>query len=202
MSTCPDYQHWLSKSEWFLDDAALLVLGVDPNSYPRPRVDPGYVGQPLRMKSTPPPPFWKLLHAAMDAEGRELSVLEYSSERVWGMECAKVQPAAFVYWAEQAGYGIPNELANLLGEQEPQPPVSKQDQQVECIVRVVRDLGYKLLAIPVGGKKEVKKICLQDSRLFTASTFLKAWQVALNRQLIRTTDHEKYSNTKFKLSHL
>lgn len=116
MTTRPDYSHWLRKPAWRLDDAVLLVLGIDPGSYPSPLIRPS--GANLRMRRSPPNVFWDFLDVAMKSEGRDLDVLEYSSESVSGTSYANVPLVAFMNWAKHASCKIPDELVHLLDEPE------------------------------------------------------------------------------------
>lgn len=83
------------------------------------------------------------------------------------------------------------------GKAEPeQPKPQKQtriiDNRVNAIVKQATVLEYDLQSIPYGGKKKIKDKCLNDARLFTESTFDKAWQEASRQGLVKVENVENY----------
>ena len=152
----PDYQRWLQKPWWRLDDAVLLVLGIDPESQHHPRRRPKEGG--LRMKvSTLPNIFWDFLDTAMKSEGRDLNVIEYSGEGALGATHAKVRPLVFVKWAQKLGYLIPCKLLEYIGETEPEAVSETEDPE--------QGIEQSLIRISVPKKKDAWFEMMRDGAL-------------------------------------
>jgi len=80
--------------------------------------------------------------------------------------------------------------AKVIGE----PKLKRIDQRVNAIVKTAKAFEFDLQSIPYGGKRKIKDKCLNDVRLFTDSTFDKAWQKAKRQGLIEVENAEKYRN--------
>ena len=74
------------------------------------------------------------------------------------------------------------------------PKQQLKDKRVTMIVETAKAFEYDLQSIPYGGKRKIKDKCLDNTRLFTDSTFEKAWQVAKRRGLIEVESAEIYRN--------
>lgn len=73
---------------------------------------------------------------------------------------------------------------------------SRREQQIEIILVVIAALNFEPLKIPDGGKAEIRKACLNCSRLFTDASFDHAWKKGLDDGLFRLKNHKKYSPKK------
>lgn len=69
---------------------------------------------------------------------------------------------------------------------------STKDDRISVIVKTATNLGFNPAEIPYGGKGKIKEKCLQDVRLFTVSTFDKAWQYARDAGKIDVVNSEIY----------
>jgi hypothetical protein len=69
----------------------------------------------------------------------------------------------------------------------------RSEARIQAIVRKAKNLGYNVAAIPLGGKQKIKEACLKAPRLFTGSTFDKAWTLASSRGLIAIDGKERFA---------
>lgn len=75
--------------------------------------------------------------------------------------------------------------------------VSKQEQQIEHLVSVVKELGYDPMCIPRDTKmKVIMPKCLERPDLFTKNSFSKAWEAANKQGRIRSALAEKTTPSK------
>jgi len=75
-----------------------------------------------------------------------------------------------------------------------EPKLKSIDKRVNAIVETAKAFEFDLQSIPYGGKRKIKDKCLNDTRLFTDSTFEKAWQKANHQGLIKVENKEMYTN--------
>ena len=68
----------------------------------------------------------------------------------------------------------------------------RMNLRVERIGEVIRSLEYDPMKIPRGGKATIQTECLKDAKLFTKSTFPKAWQEAKRRELLEVENVDAY----------
>ncbi len=62
------------------------------------------------------------------------------------------------------------------------------------IISVIAPLIYPdRLNIPDGGKKEMETICLKIPKIFLPTSFERAWREALRLEIVRMSNHEKFS---------
>ena len=76
-----------------------------------------------------------------------------------------------------------------------QPDLSKQDQRISAILKIVDEIGFTANAIPDGGKARMKReLCAQEGGLFTSSTFDAAWKIMRKARppLIEMENNQKY----------
>ncbi len=74
--------------------------------------------------------------------------------------------------------------------------LKKREQQIQVIEQYANELGFKRLAIPDGGKKQLKEKCkVNRPELFGGgdSPFLEAWKIAVIGDRIKLLNHDKYS---------
>lgn len=84
---------------------------------------------------------------------------------------------------------LPDEFRAAVAAKIPISRVRSEEIRLKCI-----EEGFPLMEITTGGKSIVRRALLAESpRLFSASTFKEAWQVALDEGLVRMKDSEKYS---------
>jgi len=74
-----------------------------------------------------------------------------------------------------------------------EPKQKSIDQRVNAIVKTAKTFKFDLQSIPYGGKRKIKDKCLNDRRLFSDSTFEKAWQEAKRQGLIEIENAEMYT---------
>jgi hypothetical protein len=99
MSERLDYSRWLRKVVWRLDEAAALLLRINPKNIPT---------YPLRHDE-----YEDLLDTASRAAVHgQLAVERWPMG--YGDEYHDVKPLVFLKWAMKSGYFIPEELFNLL----------------------------------------------------------------------------------------
>jgi chromosome segregation and condensation protein ScpB len=73
------------------------------------------------------------------------------------------------------------------------PNETLSERRTAAIVKTAIRLEYEPLRIAWGGKVTIKLECLKDARLFTNSTFDKAWQAAVNAGKIKVENSESYA---------
>lgn len=87
-------------------------------------------------------------------------------------------------------------LDKVKGKRNPAPSVTKGDsiesRRIRTIVETARRLGYNPECVAYGGKAAIKHECTKDARLFTDSTFDKAWQAARKAGLIDVENSDTY----------
>lgn len=69
----------------------------------------------------------------------------------------------------------------------------RREQQVKVILETATKLGYDPLAIPFGGKAEIKTQCEEDEALFESTSFEHAWKAARRRNLVTVVNTHKYA---------
>ena len=72
--------------------------------------------------------------------------------------------------------------------------LGKRGQQHEVILAVIEALAYEPMAIPTGGKKKIKEICLNRVRVFTQDGFEHAWKDGTKASLFSLLESEKFSS--------
>lgn len=99
--------------------------------------------------------------------------------------CNELLTAESIYLAKTKNGGV---------ELEPSAVKKKgtRDMQIDEILKQAESLQYNPLSIPYGGKTKIRKRCLENLNLFTASGFEHAWREAKKRKLIEVADKEKY----------
>lgn len=85
----------------------------------------------------------------------------------------------------------PNDLAKSI-EDVNQKKIGRRKAQLETILAIIAELGFKPLKIPDGGKTKIKNICLKSPKLFSDSAFGHAWKVGLEKNLFKLENAEKY----------
>jgi hypothetical protein len=85
--------------------------------------------------------------------------------------------------AESEGYEESAEPENL----------GRRKLQHEVILAVIAALGYEHMAIPDGGKAQIKSILLNRPLLFTESGFSHAWKAGVDDGLFRLLNHDRFS---------
>jgi hypothetical protein len=100
---------------------------------------------------------------------------------------------------------VPSDLLNSVmegftaSENEPSENISdpeamrRRELQIEIILAIIEALEFEPIKIPDGGKARIKTICLSRPRLFTPSSFDRAWQAGLSQDKFRLANHQKYS---------
>jgi len=83
-------------------------------------------------------------------------------------------------------------ISELHNDQNDTQKLGQRAKRVSVIVETAKAFEYDLQSIPYGGKKKIKDKCLDNARLFTDSTFEKAWQEAKRRKLIEVVNVETY----------
>lgn len=72
--------------------------------------------------------------------------------------------------------------------------VGKRQQQIAKIKDVIKIFGFDCMAIPDGGRSEMKKYCLSNHpRLFTSNSFDGAWKDGRKEELFKMASHFKYT---------
>jgi hypothetical protein len=104
----------------------------------------------------------------------------------------RIPIAKFIIWCKQNGYNNLKQPSTQVTET--LEAKGKRDQQIDALLAEISNQDWNPIAIPRGGKGILKQIlCEEQPRLFTHDGFLKAWQVALNREQVRAENHENYS---------
>lgn len=109
----------------------------------------------------------------------------WSDERI---KNALVTLEQFINFAATLSIGVTLEIEG----QELVEISSTKDDRISAIVKTATNLGFNPTEIPYGGKKKIRDECLQDAKLFTGSTFDKAWQQARDADKIDVVNSEIY----------
>ncbi len=96
-------------------------------------------------------------------------------------------------WITEQTYENAKRLLAVTADQEEEKPIARRDRQIDKIIKCAKTNDYNLMAIPEGGKAEIKKDCLLDGALFTDEGFNHAWKEAKKRGLIEIANKEKYT---------
>ncbi len=103
------------------------------------------------------------------------------------------QSFAGASWITEQTYENAKRLLAVTADQEEEKPIARRDRQIDKIIKCAKTNDYNLMAIPEGGKAEIKKDCLLDGALFTDEGFNHAWKEAKKRGLIEIANKEKYT---------
>jgi hypothetical protein len=191
------FRRWARKPYWTKHEAVALLLCFDPHQVIR--ADSLNVPSCLQRESDD----------LEDLLERAIKIKELSEELI---------PATLLRWLESKKVGIPDELSKAVAEVSPLAPAvpvsadadeegcevepfvkgEKEEYRVQAILSAIAAKGWDPMNIPHGGKAEIEKMCLAQAgsaryKLFSRSTFAKAWQSALRSKLVRTDKHEDYA---------
>ncbi|MGV8864758.1 MAG: hypothetical protein ACOH2T_26790 [Pseudomonas sp.] len=73
-------------------------------------------------------------------------------------------------------------------------PLGPQEERTQAFLSYCAELNYPPLAIPYGGKGEIKKKCLAGKHGgFTPDTFLKSWKQASKDGFVRVENRDLYA---------
>jgi hypothetical protein len=122
-----------------------------------------------------------------EIELREVQAIDRASCRTW-LDAIKEPPGEYV----RAWLG--DDCREGAQQPKPAPPASVpvKERRIAAIVETARRLQYDPAKVAWGGKAAIKAECLKDSRLFTDSTFDKAWQAARDSKRVDVEDSETY----------
>ncbi|MBT4860355.1 MAG: hypothetical protein HON46_06070 [Gammaproteobacteria bacterium] len=195
----PDYEEWLMYDTWRLHYAIYLLLGIDPKDRAKINQEDQYE-------------FERIMKFALNSEGLTLKyafpsryedIAPYQPELVVHGE---VNPSVFVEWAIKKGFKVHEQLQNRFSVLESNKTNTKLNKEVNESkiserVKLISDLASiwfeDPLKIPSGGKASLKKtLCLILPKLFTDSTFDKAWQVAKKHKGIEVENVDQYKQAK------
>lgn len=172
-----DYIFWLKNAQWHPTEAAILLGGYEPASFP---------DGSLSYESL-----------AEDVDGIHRLIIESINDK----EMAVVNsPADWIEWAKRQNITLPPALAEASAKvgAGDTAKTSLTEIRVTAIVQAATELGYMPMAIKYGGKAAIKSECLEKMagapHRFTDSTFDTAWKVAAKRKLVEVEDSEMYRN--------
>lgn len=95
-------------------------------------------------------------------------------------------PNAFVRaWLGDAWQEEVQEAMKAAPAATPVPAEATKERRIAAIVATAYSLKYEPQKIAWGGKAAIKAECLKDAKLFTDSTFDKAWQAAVKAEKIK-----------------
>jgi len=196
----PNYENYKKKDIWKLQDAVCLLINVNPLEKERAFYND------KKIKGV----YLDILDTAEKAEDRRMFVERdyYSAFRD-----AEVWPEKFIKWANSKGYEIPEPLLYLpeyveeknvtnkpSNDEEPQSQLqvietgNKIDQRVKDIGLLANIWFLDTMKIPDGGKKQLgETLCELKPKLFTESTFKKAWHEAINQKIVNMENHEQFN---------
>lgn len=91
-------------------------------------------------------------------------------------------------WQDEA-----QEAAQAVPAATSEPTQAIKEKRIVAIVATACRLKYEPQKIAWGGKAAIKVECLKDAKLFTGSTFDKAWQAAVKAKKIKVNNSEAYA---------
>lgn len=127
------------------------------------------------------------------AESREVQAIERRPCRTW-LDAIGESPNEYVRaWLGNARQEEAQEAMKAAPAATPLPTVTTKERRIAAIVATACSLKYEPQKIAWGGKAAIKVECLKDAKLFTDSTFDKAWQAAVKAEKIRVENSDTYT---------
>lgn len=204
-----DLRLWGNVSYWTALEAALLLEGISPDDdelYAAKRMDMSdsdletdycYSWKYMREFYSASQNLFLFERSALAPRAAPIEWVKYYNKKI-----RQVQPAdqpkskySIEYYGgwldffsgELAECSLPEAL--VLSQVD---DLEKRDIQYELILAVCAALGFDPQQIPDGGKAKIKSVCLTRPRLFTDSSFDRAWKDR-PPQLFKMANHEKFS---------
>ena len=195
--------YWSKLDTWHLEDAALLLLGLNPDKSEIYLADTA-----IEKKHS------EIIQVAMNCEGRSLTIEnEYiiNHEANIYIHVQRVNSKEFTQWAKAKGLPISEPLGSLLvqglnqleatssGSDNPSnlPVKNKVSLRVEEIYNAAKEKFDNPLNIPYRGKTELREmLCDKMPNLFTTSTFDSAWKEARRENLVEVENSSQYKKGK------
>lgn len=112
----------------------------------------------------------------------------------------QIPVVAFMAWREKHRYLPPVEIREP--SEAPTTPTNpdrgentgRRVKQLSAIVAAVQSLGLDALHLATGDKQRIKAHCQQAlPNLFTEDGYKRAWQTAVDQNLVRMEDHETFA---------
>ncbi len=160
-------RHWLAMDGWTIEEAAWLLLAIDPRLL-KPRL--GRMGRRVILLPAP----------EIDEEDARVSMVRRAGDV--GTLQFPAAPTSVMAWAKSKGIPLPASLilAAPASEAKPAPPrpLQRRDAQEVAILAKLRELGYDPIALPrprPGGMSLAKKQVMAALR-YSGSVMRKAWQ--------------------------